>query len=106
VLVRGHAAVQRTSAGGVSLRAVERARYPCCMIEIRHIEGLIESALPGSQVTIEDFGGGDHLFAHVRAPQFAGLPLLKQHKLVYAPVQHLLDDGTIHALKIKTEATA
>jgi acid stress-induced BolA-like protein IbaG/YrbA len=23
---------------------------------------------------------------------------------VYAPVQHLLDDGSIHALQIKTEA--
>ena len=47
--------------------------------------------------------GGDHLFAHVTAPQFDGLSLIAQHKLVYAPVQHLIDDGTIHALKIKTE---
>ena len=37
------------------------------------------------------------------APRFDGLSLIAQHKLVYAPVQHLLDDGTIHALKIKTE---
>jgi acid stress-induced BolA-like protein IbaG/YrbA len=76
------------------------------MVEIQHIEGLIQGAIPGSEVRVEDFGGGDHLFAHVRAPQFAGLSLIKQHKLVYAPVQHLLDDGTIHALKIKTEASA
>ena len=33
------------------------------------------------------------------------LPLIAQHKLVYAPVQHLLDAGTLHALKIKTEAS-
>ena len=76
------------------------------MVELHHIEGLIEGALPGSEVRVEDFGGGDHLFAHVRAPQFAGLSLIKQHKLVYAPVQHLIDDGSIHALKIKTEAGA
>jgi len=76
------------------------------MVDIRHIEELIAGALPGSDVSVEDFGGGDHLYAHVRAPQFAGLPLLKQHRLVYAPVQHLIDDGTIHALKIKTEALA
>ena len=40
----------------------------------------------------------------IRSDRFAGLSLIDQHKLVYAPVQHLLDDGTIHALQIKTEA--
>jgi acid stress-induced BolA-like protein IbaG/YrbA len=70
------------------------------------VKTLLEGALPGASVRVEDFGGGDHLFAHVQAPQFAGLSLIDQHRLVYAPVQHLLDDGTIHALKIKTEAPA
>jgi acid stress-induced BolA-like protein IbaG/YrbA len=70
------------------------------------VRTLLEGALPGAAVRVEDFGGGDHLFAHISAPQFAGLSLLDQHRLVYAPVQHLLDDGTIHALKIKTEAPA
>jgi stress-induced morphogen len=69
------------------------------------VQELLETAFPGGQVSVVDFGGGDHLAAHVRAPQFAGLPLIAQHQLVYAPVQHLLDDGSIHALKIKTEAT-
>ena len=59
---------------------------------------------PGGVVTVTDFGGGDHLSAYVRAPQFDGVSLINQHKAVYAPVQHLLDDGSIHALKIKTEA--
>ena len=63
------------------------------------------AAFPGGEVSVVDFGGGDHLSAHVRAPQFAGLSLIAQHRLVYQPVQHLLDDGTVHALKIKTEAT-
>jgi len=70
------------------------------------VRTLLEGSLPGAQVRVEDFGGGDHLYAHVQAPQFHGLSLLDQHRLVYAPVQHLLDDGTIHALKIKTEALA
>jgi stress-induced morphogen len=69
------------------------------------VQGLLEDAFPGGQVSVVDFGGGDHLAAHVRAPQFEGLPLIAQHRLVYGPVQHLLDDGSIHALKIKTEAT-
>ena len=75
------------------------------MADIAEIEGLIRTALPGSEVNVEDMAGGDHLYAHVRAPQFTGLPLIEQHRLVYAPVQHLLDDGSIHALQIKTEAT-
>ena len=50
--------------------------------------------------------GGDHLYAQVRAPQFSGLPLLEQHRLVNQAVDHLLGPGRpIHALKIKTEAT-
>jgi stress-induced morphogen len=68
------------------------------------VEELLQEAFPGGVVTVTDFGGGDHLSAYVRSPRFAGESLINQHKLVYAPVQHLLDDGSIHALKIKTEA--
>ena len=63
----------------------------------------IEQHLPGSMVEVRDTTGtGDHFWAHVVAPQFEGLPLLRQHKLVYAAVQDGLDDGSIHALSIKT----
>jgi stress-induced morphogen len=76
------------------------------MADIGEIEQLIRTALPGSQVTVEDMAGGDHLYAHVRAPQFAGASLLEQHRMVNAAVDHLLGPGRpIHALKIKTEAT-
>ncbi len=70
------------------------------------VQDLLEQAFPGGVVTVDDFGGGDHLSAYVRSTRFEGLPLLAQHKLVYEPVQHLLDDGSIHALKIKTEASS
>jgi stress-induced morphogen len=74
--------------------------------DIAEIEGLIRTALPGSEVSVEDLAGGDHLYAHVRAPQFTGLPLIEQHRLVNGAVDHLLGPGRpIHALKIKTEAT-
>jgi acid stress-induced BolA-like protein IbaG/YrbA len=73
------------------------------MADTAEIETLLEDALPGAEVSVTDMQGGDHLYAHVKAPQFDGLSLIAQHKLVYAPVQHLIDDGTIHALKIKTE---
>ena len=74
--------------------------------DIAEIEGLIRTALPGSEVSVEDMAGGDHLYAYVRAPQFTGMPLLEQHRLVNGAVDHLLGPGRpIHALKIKTEAT-
>jgi stress-induced morphogen len=63
----------------------------------------IEAHLPGSTAEIVDTTGTeDHFRAHVRAPQFSGLPLIEQHKLVYAAVQDMLDDGSIHALSMKT----
>jgi stress-induced morphogen len=66
------------------------------------IERLISEALPDAEVEVIDEGGGDHLRAVVSAPQFEGLSRIDQHRLVRAPVQHLMDDGTIHALSIST----
>jgi stress-induced morphogen len=68
------------------------------------VRGLLEDAFPGGEVEVWPFSGADHLSTRIRSDRFAGLTLIDQHKLVYAPVQHLLDDGTIHALQIKTEA--
>jgi acid stress-induced BolA-like protein IbaG/YrbA len=68
--------------------------------ELAEIERLIADALPGAEVEVIDEGGGDHLRAIVNAPQFEGLKRIDQHRLVRAPVQHLMDDGTIHALSI------
>lgn len=65
---------------------------------------MIESALPGSSVEVADeTGTGDHLRATVRADQFEGLNRIAQHRLVKAAVKERFDDGTIHALSIKTE---
>ena len=72
------------------------------MAELAEVERLIAEALPGAAVEVIDEGGGDHLRAVVRAPQFEGLSRIEQHRLVRAPVQHLMDDGSIHALSVKT----
>ena len=75
--------------------------------DIAEIEGLIRTALPGSDVSVEDMAGGDHLYAHVRAPQFTGMPLIEQHRLVNGAVEDILGPGKpIHALKIKTEVAS
>lgn len=65
---------------------------------------MIEAALPGATVEVSDeTGTGDHLSAAVTAPQFAGLSRLDQHRLVKAAVKERFDDGTIHALSVKTQ---
>ncbi len=73
------------------------------MADLTEIERLIAAALPGADVEVVDEGGGDHLRAIVAAPQFAGRSRIDQHRMVRAPVQHLMDDGSIHALSITTK---
>lgn len=68
---------------------------------------MIERALPGAEVeVIDETGTGDHLRATVSAPQFAGLSRLDQHRLVKSAVQERMDDGSIHALSVKTSLPA
>jgi len=72
--------------------------------DLGEIEAMIEAALPGASVeVIDETGSGDHLAATVVAPQFAGLSRIDQHRLVKAAVKARFEDGTIHALSIKTE---
>jgi stress-induced morphogen len=73
--------------------------------DLAELTSMIEDALPGADVRVVDQGGGDHLYAEVTAPQFAGLSRLEQHRLVYGAVQSRLDDGSVHALALKTRPT-
>ena len=70
------------------------------MADLEQVRALIAEALPGADVEVLDEGGGDHLRAVVTAQQFEGLSRIEQHRLVKRPVQHLMDDGTIHALSV------
>ena len=72
------------------------------MPDVSEYATMIETALPGATAVVLDHGGGDHLAAEVVAPQFAGLSRIEQHRLVYAAVKQYMDDGTIHALALKT----
>jgi stress-induced morphogen len=69
------------------------------LVEIRE---LIQAALPGADVEVIDEGGGDHLRAVVSARQFDGLSRIDQHRLVKAAVRQRFEDGSIHALSVKT----
>ncbi|HEY1853161.1 MAG TPA: BolA/IbaG family iron-sulfur metabolism protein [Solirubrobacterales bacterium] len=73
------------------------------MPDLDELRTMIEAALPGATVEVSDEDhGGQHLRAEVSASQFEGLPRIEQHRLVKAAVQERFDDGTIHALSVKT----
>jgi stress-induced morphogen len=75
--------------------------------DLAELKGMIEAALPGASVEVSDeTGAGDHLRATVSAAQFEGLSRIDQHRLVKAAVKERFDDGTIHALSVRTEAPA
>jgi stress-induced morphogen len=72
-------------------------------VDLTELQAMIESALPGATVEVlDEDGGGQHLKAVVSAAQFDGLSRIDQHRLVKAAVKERFDDGTIHALSVKT----
>jgi stress-induced morphogen len=72
--------------------------------DLAELRAMIEAALPGAAVEVlDETGAGDHLRAKVSAAQFKGLSRIDQHRLVKAAVRERFDDGSIHALSLKTE---
>jgi stress-induced morphogen len=69
------------------------------------LQSLLEGAFPeATEVSVVDrTGGGDHFQVTVSSNRFDGLPLVDQHRLVYAALEAPLTDGTIHELRIKTK---
>jgi stress-induced morphogen len=73
------------------------------VISLDEVRLLIEASLPGAEVeVIDETGTQDHLRAEVTAPQFEGMSRIEQHRLVKKAVQARFDDGSIHALSVKT----
>ena len=73
-------------------------------VDLTELQSMIEAALPGASVEVTDEdGSGQHLHAAVKAPQFEGLSRIDQHRLVKAAVKPRFDDGTVHALSVKTK---
>jgi stress-induced morphogen len=74
------------------------------MVDLAELKAMIEAALPGASVEVSDEdGGGQHLRAEVRAPQFEGKSRIDQHRMVKAAVKERFEDGQIHALSVKTD---
>ncbi len=67
------------------------------------VQTLIERDFPNAIIDVSDLTGtGDHFQATVVSDRFTGLPMLKQHRLVYAAVQSNIDSGELHALQLST----
>lgn len=71
-------------------------------MEADEIVALIEEAISGARVTIEDLrGDGDHYGALVVSDAFEGLSRVQQHQMVYKALDGRMG-GELHALAIQT----
>ena len=73
------------------------------MMTCDEIEKVLIQTFPGGKVTVEDLTGtSDHFEVRVSSPEFRGKSLIEQHRKVHDALAVFLEDGRIHALKIKT----
>lgn len=73
--------------------------------DLNEIRQMIEAAIPGAAVeVVDETGTADHLRAEVTASQFEGLTRIDQHRIVKSAVRERFEDGSIHALSLKTQA--
>ena len=73
------------------------------MMEPEILQGLLLKSLPGAEVTVLDMTGTrDHFEVTVLWEGFKGKSLIQQHQMINKALEMQLEDGSIHALKIKT----
>ena len=67
------------------------------------IEKILKEAFPDGVVGAVDLTGTqDHFEVRVSSSQFRAKGLIEQHQMINRVLKGPLDDGRIHALKIKT----
>lgn len=73
------------------------------MLSVQDVKARIEAAFPGSVVEVADPRGSSNYFeALVISEAFAGMPRIKRHRTVNALFAAELQDGTVHALSLRT----
>jgi stress-induced morphogen len=71
-------------------------------MDIKTLETLIRTGIPGAKVRIEDLrGDGDHYAAYVESASFIGKSRVQQHQMVYAALKGKMG-GELHALALNT----
>jgi acid stress-induced BolA-like protein IbaG/YrbA len=63
------------------------------------IKRMIEAGIDGAEAHVD--GDGSHFVARVVSDLFGGMPVIKQHKMVYAALGNSMESA-IHALSIQT----
>lgn len=72
-------------------------------ISPEQLTATLRQNFPAAEVVVEDMAGdNNHYSIYIKSAEFAGLPLIQQHRLVYDRLGELA--GIIHAMKIKTVA--
>lgn len=71
------------------------------MMKPEEIETLIKAGLPDSEAYVEG-EDGTHFSALVICAAFAGKTRIQKQQMVYDTVRKQLEDGTLHALSLKT----
>ncbi len=73
------------------------------MYSPEQIEAVLNQVLPDAVVAAVDLTGtADHFEVRVSWSGFKGKSLIEQHQIVNRALKEPLEDGSIHALKIKT----
>lgn len=69
-----------------------------------HLMEHLTEAFPEAEIILTDLAGdNDHWQAEIISPQFAGVPRVRQHQMVYAALKGKMG-GELHALALKTRA--
>lgn len=89
-----------TIAAARRVRLARRRQRGVALEEI--IEGLVREGIAGAEVRVS--GAGNRFHVRVRSPAFAGLSRVRRQQLVYAAIDGLIRDGSVHAVTIETEA--
>ncbi|HXV27895.1 MAG TPA: BolA/IbaG family iron-sulfur metabolism protein [bacterium] len=73
------------------------------MITVEEVKDILSQRLPEAEIDVEDMTGTmDHIQVRVVWSGFQGKGLIEQHQIVNRALSEALEDGRIHALKIKT----
>ena len=70
-------------------------------MQAAEIRALIEQGLPQAEVVVQG-DDGVHFEAVVIDPGFVDKSMIEQHRIVFALLGDLVQNGTIHALSLKT----
>ena len=71
-------------------------------MDASEIVRLLKEAFPDAEVAIRDLAGdGDHYAARVVSAEFAGVPRVRQHRMVYEALKGRMG-GQLHALQLTT----